>query len=73
MTHAAAFWDKRAKKYASSPIKNKQAYTETMDRTKAHLSIDDKVLEIGCGTGSTTLLLAGDSLTLFAGYRKGPK
>ena len=36
-----------------------QAYNQAMDRTKAHLSKDDDVLEIGCGTGSTALLLAG--------------
>jgi len=36
-----------------------QSYNQTMDRTKAHLSKDDNVLEIGCGTGSTALLLAG--------------
>jgi len=29
-----------------------------MDRTKAYLSKDDRVLEVGCGTGSTALLLA---------------
>jgi ubiquinone/menaquinone biosynthesis C-methylase UbiE len=55
----AQFWDKIARKYAKSPIKNMKAYNETMDRTKFHLSEGDEVLELGCGTGSTALLLAG--------------
>jgi len=29
-----------------------------MDRTRAHLSTEDRVLEVGCGTGSTAVLLA---------------
>lgn len=59
MPDAEKFWDKTADKYSKSPIKNMAAYTKTMDRTKAHLSGEDGVLEIGCGTGSTALLLAG--------------
>lgn len=56
-THAQ-FWDRIAEKYASSPIKNMAAYEKTMDRTRAYLSTDQEVLEVGCGTGSTALLLA---------------
>ncbi len=60
MSNTQKFWDKTANKYAKSPIKNMVAYTETLERTKAHLSKKDAVLEIGCGTGSTALLLAGN-------------
>ncbi len=59
MPKSGNFWDKHAEKYAKHPIKDMQSYNQTMDRTKAHLSTDDSVLEIGCGTGSTALLLAG--------------
>ena len=52
------FWDKIANKYAKSPIKNMEAYEQTMDRTRAFLTQESKVLEVGCGTGSTALLLA---------------
>lgn len=58
MSNAEKFWDKVAKKYAKTPIKNIQAYNETMEHTKTHLSEGDNVLEVGCGTGSTALLLA---------------
>jgi len=58
MRNSENFWDGTAKKYARSPIKNQQAYSQTMERCKAHLSMNDNVLEIGCGTGSTALLLA---------------
>lgn len=58
MQNAEKFWDKIAKRYAKKPVKNMQAYNKTMERTKAHLSQGDGVLEVGCGTGSTALLLA---------------
>lgn len=58
MHSAEAFWDKSAKKYAKSPIKNMPAYIRTMERTKAHLSAQDHALEIACGTASTALLLS---------------
>ncbi len=59
MDQDAAFWDKIAREYAASPIKDMAAYTKTLDRTRAHLSKDDEVLEVGCGTGSTAIRLAG--------------
>lgn len=55
-----AFWDRVAPKYALRPISDPAAYEYTMGRTRAHLGKADKVLELGCGTGSTALLLAGD-------------
>ena len=56
----AQFWDRIADKYAASPIKNMAAYEQTMDRTRSYLSSEQDVLEVGCGTGSTALLLAPD-------------
>ena len=53
------FWDRLAKRYAKTPIKNVEAYQQTIDQAKAYLGADDTVLEVGCGTGSTALLLAG--------------
>lgn len=58
MRGEAAFWDEIAAKYAAQPIKNERAYAETLDRTRAHLSAEARVLEVGCGTGSTAVRLA---------------
>lgn len=58
MRTADMFWDRVAPRYARSPIKNVPAYNRTMERTRAFLSKNDHVLELGCGTGSTALLLA---------------
>lgn len=60
MQNAATFWDKTAEKYAKSPIADEDSYTCTLQRTRSYLSPDDNILEVGCGTGSTALLLAGD-------------
>ncbi len=58
MQTAAEFWDKVAPKYAKSPISDMEAYTYTLDRTRSYLAPNDTVLEVGCGTGATALLLA---------------
>ncbi len=58
MTDAATFWDKIAPKYAQDPIKDMAAYEYTLERTKSYLNADDRVLEMGCGTGSTALKIA---------------
>ena len=55
---SAKFWDKRADKYSKSPVKDQENYDRTLDCTRKHLSASDEVLEVGCGTGTTALLLA---------------
>lgn len=66
MPSSAAFWTKAAPKYAKSPIKDMATYEHTLARTRAYLPADAKALEIGCGTGTTALKLAGDVGSLLA-------
>lgn len=54
----AAFWDRVAPKYALRPISDPDAYEKTLERVRSHLGAEDRVLELGCGTGSTALRLA---------------
>ncbi|MCA9401084.1 MAG: class I SAM-dependent methyltransferase [Candidatus Omnitrophica bacterium] len=55
---AKQFWDKAARKYAKSPVRDQKGYEKTLNDTKKYLDESKKVLEIGCGTGTTALLLA---------------
>lgn len=54
----AKFWDRIAAKYARSPISNEDAYKKKLQYTRAHLEPDMRLLEFGCGTGSTAILHA---------------
>jgi len=54
----ATFWSNTARKYAASPIRDMAGYQKTLARTRSYLKATDTVLELGCGTGSTALLLA---------------
>jgi ubiquinone/menaquinone biosynthesis C-methylase UbiE len=56
---AVKFWDGVAPKYAKTPISDLESYEYTLQRTASYLKADDRVLELGCGTGSTALRLAG--------------
>lgn len=58
-TTDAAFWDKIAPKYAQDAIGDPAAYEVTLNRMHDLLAPDANVLELGCGTGSTALELAG--------------
>ncbi|QCK87212.1 class I SAM-dependent methyltransferase [Phreatobacter aquaticus] len=52
------FWDRSARKYAATHIKDMPGYERTSERTRHFLNPSDTVLELGCGTGTTALKLA---------------
>ena len=52
------FWDRIADRYAARPIKDLAAYEAMLADAAGRLSPTDRVLEIGCGTGSTAIRLA---------------
>ena len=66
MVDSAQFWDAQAEKYAKQPIANEAAYNATLDRTRYYLEEGQRVLEVGCGTGTTALHLC-DSVQEYVG------
>ncbi len=56
----ARFWDRTSRKYAAGAIADQAGYERSLDRSRALLRSGDRVLELGCGTGTTALRLAGD-------------
>lgn len=54
----ARFWDKASRRYAKAKISDPSGYERTLERTRTLLGPDDRVLELGCGTGTSALRLA---------------
>ena len=52
---AHRFWDLIAKKYARDPVADPDAYERKLSETRMLLRPDDRVLEFGCGTGTTAI------------------
>lgn len=54
----ARFWNRMAQRYARTPIRDEASYRQKIEMTQSYMRPDMKVLEIGCGTGTTALIHA---------------
>jgi len=51
----ARFWDRIAPRYSRKAVPDQAAYDTKLEKTDSFLQTEDRVLEIGCGTGTTAL------------------
>ena len=58
MARPEKFWDRMAARYARQPVADKAVYQRKLEMTLSCLHPDMKLLEIGCGTGSTAIVHA---------------
>lgn len=58
MGNQSLFWDKAAFKYSKKAVPSKENYEKKLRQTRELFTPDSKVLEVGCGTGTTALLHA---------------
>ena len=55
MHHPSRFWDRIAERYSKSPVADEESYQKKLRVTRGYLRPDMKILEFGCGTGSTAI------------------
>jgi len=60
------FWDRLADRYAAKPVPDQAVYERKLDITRELLTPESRVLEIGCGTGSTAIALAPHAAHILA-------
>ena len=58
MKDKTKFWNRIAKKYSKRPVPSQEIYEEKLKRTQALFTPESEVLEVGCGTGTTSLIHA---------------
>lgn len=66
MTESVKFWDKTADKYSRSPVSDEATYKRKLAETQEFLRADMRVLEFGCGTGTTAIEHAAHALHIDA-------
>ncbi len=55
MAESDKFWDKTAQRYAKSPVSDEVTYQKKLAETQSFLTPDMRLLEFGCGTGTTAV------------------
>lgn len=55
MGDSSEFWDKKAAGYAQSPISDEATYQRKLAETQRLFTPDMRILEYGCGTGTTAI------------------
>ena len=55
MSQSSKFWDKIAEKYSRRPIADEASYRKKLATTREYFEPGMRVLEFGCGTGSTAI------------------
>lgn len=55
MTRSDKFWDRMAETYAKSPVTDEATYQRKLSETQSLLRPDMRILEFGCGTGTTAI------------------
>lgn len=58
MPTSSRFWDRIADRYARKPVSDQAVYQEKLRIAREHLLAEMRVLEFGCGSGTTALLHA---------------
>ena len=55
MAESDKFWDKTAERYAKSPVSDAATYQKKLAETQSFFTPNMRILEFGCGTGTTAV------------------
>ncbi len=55
MAESDKFWDKTAARYAKSPVSDEATYQKKLAETQRFFTPNMRILEFGCGTGTTAV------------------
>jgi 2-polyprenyl-3-methyl-5-hydroxy-6-metoxy-1,4-benzoquinol methylase len=55
MAESDKFWDKTAERYAKSPVSDAAMYHKKLAETQSFFAPDMRIVEFGCGTGTTAV------------------
>ena len=55
MAESDKFWDKTARRYAKSPVSDEATYQRKLAETQSFFSPNMRIVEFGCGTGTTAV------------------